>query len=89
MAEKTRIAREVIELDYKDFKDLELFDCKLVFKGGRRPNFENVHVKDCEFIFEGAADNTLEMLRMIAHSGDAALIVNEVLGLKNWAATDE
>lgn len=88
-SERHKITGDVIELDYREYSNTDFENCKLIFKGGRPPNLQNVSVTNCEFIFEGAAENTLLMLRFISQGGDANLVVNDMLGLKSWGPKDD
>ncbi|MGY9050177.1 hypothetical protein P775_28555 [Puniceibacterium antarcticum] len=84
MAEQKVIKSEVVELDYKKFENLTFENCTLVFKGGRPPELTDVTISECEFVFEGSAMNTVQMMQLIAHGGDGALVVNGMLDLKGW-----
>ena len=86
--DKPVVKGEVVHLDYKDLENVRYEQCKMVYEGGRPPSMTGVDIVDCEFVFEGKADNTLHMLRLIAHGGDAGLVVNQMLGLKSWAPND-
>ena len=84
MAKREEIVGEIVNLDYREFTDTIFRNCKLVYKGGRPPKMMNVDMVESEFIFEGPAINTLHMMRLIAHSGDAKMVVKDMLGLDDW-----
>lgn len=84
----TEVHGETIVLDYQTFQDVTFLKCNLIYRGGRPPVLQNVRIVGCHFFFEGPADQTVGMLQMLAHMGDAELVVNNVLGLKDWAKVD-
>ncbi len=88
MVEQNLVENEVVMLDYAEISNKEFRNCKLVYKGGRVPKMRNVTLAECEFIFEDSASNTLQMLQLIAHNGDAALVVNGILGLTDWSLNE-
>lgn len=89
MEERRSVSGEIVKLDYSSFRNTDFDGCKLVYEGGRPPELEDVTIKNCEFIFEGAARNVQQFLTMIAHGGDAELVVHKMLGLTNWVNSDE
>ena len=88
-ADQDVIKNQVINLDYQEFENKRLENCKLVYAGGRPPILRGTTIINCEFILEGPALNTANFLTLISHSGDAKLVVQSLLGLKNWKPTDE
>lgn len=77
---------EIVKLDYATLRETIYRGCKLVFEGGKPPIMENCDFVGCEFIFDGPAGNTQAFLRMLVGAGGASLVVNDMLGLKDWAA---
>ena len=85
MSDMTTVEDDVVHLDYRTFQDVVFKNCKLVYSGGQPPGLKNVSIIDSEFVFEAAAINTLKMLQIIAHGGDADLVVTKMLGLEDWS----
>ncbi|WP_428925007.1 hypothetical protein [Marinibacterium sp. SX1] len=88
LPKKKLVKGEVVHLDYATLENARYEECKLVYEGGQPPSLINVDIIGCEFLFEGKAQNTIKLLRYIVDLGDAPLVVNQVLGLKNWGPRD-
>ncbi len=84
MSDRAEVRGEIVKLDYSTLRDTVYLECKLIFEGGRPPILINCDFRNCEFIFEGAALNTQMFLTLLANSGAADLVVNSMLGLKDW-----
>ena len=80
----TRVENQIVELDYREFKDQHFINCKLVFKGGRPPSLTGCTLEESEFVFEGPAWNTVAFLRAFAGEGNAGGkdLVLAILGFK-------
>lgn len=59
------ISREVI-LDGATFESVDFKDCRLIYRGGSAPSFQDCRFLNATFTFEGAAGNTLSFLRAMA-----------------------
>jgi hypothetical protein len=78
--EKDLVEKGVVELDGLKLSNTIIKDSTVVYSGGTLPVFLNVEMNGCQFIFQGAADNTLQMLRMLSvHQPD---MVKQMVGLK-------
>ncbi len=88
MTKRQEVRDEIVKLDYSTLRDTNYINCTLVFEGGRPPSMINCDFIECEFVLEGAARNTQVFLTILSQSGASELVVNGMLGLKNWAPKD-
>jgi hypothetical protein len=78
--EKDVVDKGVVELDGLKLSNTVIKDSTVVYSGGTLPVFLNVELNGCQFVFQGSADNTLQMLRMLAvHQPD---MVKQMVGVK-------
>jgi hypothetical protein len=62
MQTATIFNHETVALDGERFSDCEFRGCRMVFRGGEAPRFDNCTFDDCDWRFEDAAANTLAHL---------------------------
>ena len=72
MPTATIFNHETVALDAEGFSDCEFRDCRMIFRGGEPPKFDNCSFVGCEWLFDGAAANTLEHLKTIWAVGGKA-----------------
>lgn len=68
IAYKTFEAANVL-LDNRDFIGCKFVRCKLTYRGGQSPSFQQCDFQLNEFIFDGPAGNTLAFLQGISQRG--------------------
>jgi hypothetical protein len=56
---------ETITLDGESFADCEFRDCRLIYRGGPAPNFNDCRFDGCEWRLEDAAAHTLALLKVM------------------------
>ncbi len=56
---------ETVALDGEAFSDCEFRDCRMVYAGGKPPEFSNCRFEGVEWKFEGAAAATLAHLKLV------------------------
>ena len=80
---RTKREREVVILDYGDFRNIDFVECKIVYKGGQPPTLIENNFERCAWYFEGEARNTLDFLRSLASSrgGAREFVLGDLLGL--------
>jgi hypothetical protein len=69
MKTATIFNHETVALDGERFSSCEFRDCRLVFRGGEPPLFDDCTFDDCDWRFEGAAANTLAHLKEVWAAG--------------------
>ena len=65
---------ETVALDGEAFSDCEFRGCRLVFRGGEAPSFENCRFDRCDWRFEDAAANTLAHMKVVWAAGGKATV---------------
>ena len=63
---------EAVALDEERFSDCEFRDCRMIYRGGEPPKFDNCTFVGCDWLFEEAAANTLAHLKTIWAVGGKA-----------------
>ena len=69
MKTATIFNHETVALDGEQFSGCEFRGCRLVFRGGEPPSFEDCTFDDCDWRFEDAAANTLAHLKEVWAAG--------------------
>jgi hypothetical protein len=72
MQTATIFNHETVALDGEQFADCEFRGCRLVFRGGEPPRFDDCSFDDCDWRFEDAAANTLAHLKVVWAAGGKA-----------------
>ena len=72
MKTATIFNHETVALDGEQFSGCEFRDCRLVFRGGEPPRFEDCTFEGCDWRFEDAAANTLAHLKGVGAAGGKA-----------------
>ena len=65
---------ETVPLDGELFADCEFRDCRLVYRGGEPPRFDDCQFANCDWRFEDAASRTLEYMKILWNVGGKAPI---------------
>lgn len=74
---------ESVALDGESFSDCQFQDCRMVYSGGKLPDFDNCRFDDCEWKFEDAAARTLAQLKLVWGVGGKApvqALIKEITG---------
>ena len=71
-----------IVLDGKRFVRCQVVRCRLIYKGGKLPIFEDTRLIDCNFLMKDAAANTLSFLGVLYRNGESGLVDSLVAQLK-------
>ena len=74
MKTATKFNHETVVLDGETFSACEFRDCRLVFRGGEPPTFEDCRFDACDWRFEAAAANTLAHLKTVWAAGGKAQV---------------
>jgi len=56
---------ETVALDDEHFEDCEFQDCRMVYRGGKPPRFENCRFNGCDWLFDDAAARTLAHMKLV------------------------
>ena len=72
MQTATLFSHETIALDGGRFSHCEFRDCRMTFRGGEPPSFDDCRFDDCDWRFEDAAANTLAHLKVVWAAGGKA-----------------
>jgi hypothetical protein len=72
MKTATIFNHETVALDGELFSGCEFRECRLVFRGGEPPKFDDCTFDACDWRFEGAAANTLAHLKEVWAAGGKA-----------------
>jgi hypothetical protein len=56
---------ETVTLDAEQFSDCEFRDCRMIYRGGEPPGFDNCRFVGCDWLFDDAAANTLAHLKTV------------------------
>jgi hypothetical protein len=72
MQTATIFNHETVQLDGERFADCEFRDCRMVYRGGEPPKFDNCRFADCDWRFEDAAARTLAQLKVLWAVGGKA-----------------
>jgi hypothetical protein len=69
MQTATIFNHETVPLDGEWFTDCEFRGCRMVFRGGEPPKFDNCRFDDCDWRFEDAAAHTLAHMKIVWAAG--------------------
>jgi hypothetical protein len=56
---------ETITLDGERFSGCEFRECRMVYRGGEPPKFDDCRFDDCDWRFEDAAAHTLAYMKLL------------------------
>lgn len=74
---------ETVTLDGEHFSDCEFQGCRLIYRGGEAPSFQNCRFHDCDWRFEDAAARTLAHMKQVWGVGGKApvqALIKEITG---------
>jgi hypothetical protein len=74
MQTATIFNHETVALDGMRFADCEFRDCRMVYRGGPPPEFDDCKFGDCDWRFEDAAANTLAHMKLVWAAGGKASV---------------
>ncbi len=63
---------ETVTLDAERFSDCEFRDCRMIYRGGEPPKFDNCRFVGCDWQFDDAAANTLAHMKTMWSVGGKA-----------------
>ncbi|MEJ0064834.1 MAG: hypothetical protein WDM85_04875 [Caulobacteraceae bacterium] len=72
MQTATIFNHETVQLDGERFSDCEFKNCRLVYRGGEPPKFDNCKFDDVDWRFEDAAARTMAHMKTVWMSGGKA-----------------
>jgi hypothetical protein len=65
---------ETVSLDGEAYSGCEFRGCRMVYRGGEPPHFEDCRFDNCDWRFEDAAANTLAHLKIVWGAGGKATV---------------
>jgi hypothetical protein len=65
---------ETVMLDGERYAGCEFRGCRLVYRGGEPPHFEDCRFDNCDWRFEDAAANTLAHLKVVWGAGGKSTV---------------
>ena len=65
---------ETVALDGERYSGCEFRCCRMVFRGGEPPHFDDCRFDNCDWRFEEAAANTLAHLKIVWAAGGKATV---------------
>ncbi len=65
MQTATIFNHERVALDGERFSDCEFRDCRMIYRGGVPPHFDDCRFAGCEWVFDDAAADTLAHLKTV------------------------
>ena len=65
---------ETVALDGERYSGCEFRGCRMVFRGGEPPHFDDCLFDNCDWRFEEAAANTLAHLKIVWAAGGKATV---------------
>jgi hypothetical protein len=65
---------ETVTLDGERYSGCEFRGCRMVFRGGEPPHFDDCRFDGCDWRFEDAAANTLAHLKVVWSAGGKATV---------------
>lgn len=74
---------ETVVLDGQAFEDCEFRGCRMVFRGGELPIFQQCKFDDCDWRFEDAAGRALAFMKQVWGVGGKAPVqamIKEITG---------
>jgi len=74
MQTATIFNHETVVLDGESFADCEFRACRMVYSGGKLPDFRDCRFDDCDWKFDDAAARTLGHLKLIWAAGGKAQV---------------
>jgi hypothetical protein len=74
MPTATSFNHETVALDDEHFTDCEFRGCRMVYRGGEPPVFEDCRFDDCDWRFEDAAARTLTYMKAVWAAGGKAQV---------------
>jgi len=72
MQTATLFSHETVALDGERYGDCEFRDCRMVYRGGEPPKFNDCKFVGCDWLFEDAAANTLAHMKTLWAVGGKA-----------------
>ena len=74
MQTMTIFNHETVALDGERYSDCEFRGCRMVYRGGEPPVFDDCQFNDCDWRFEDAAANTLAHMKLVWAAGGKATV---------------
>jgi hypothetical protein len=65
---------ETVALDGECYDGCEFRGCRMVYRGGEPPVFDDCRFDDCDWRFEGAAADTLAHMKLVWGAGGKATV---------------
>ena len=65
---------ETVPLDGEEFSGCEFRGCRMVYRGGEPPRFDDCSFADCDWRFDDAAARTLTHMKVVWAAGGKAPI---------------
>ena len=65
---------ETVALDGERYSGCEFRGCRMIYRGGEPPHFEDCRFDNCDWRFEDAAANTLAHLKVVWGAGGKATV---------------
>jgi hypothetical protein len=65
---------ETVTLDGERYSGCEFRGCRMVYRGGEPPHFEDCRFDNCDWRFEDAAADTLAHLKIVWGAGGKATV---------------
>jgi hypothetical protein len=65
---------ETVTLDGERYSGCEFRGCRMVFRGGEPPRFDDCRFDGCDWRFEDAAANTLAHLKIVWSAGGKSTV---------------
>jgi hypothetical protein len=73
-----RFSHESVRVDGQAFSNCEFTGCRMVYAGGKVPEFSDCRFQDCEWKFDEAASQTLSYLRLMWNVGAKAAVQSTI-----------
>src|SRR5215218_1853227 len=59
------ITDENVVVDGKTFNNCRFVECRILYKGGKVPEFTNCAFESCQWVFDGPAENTIQYFALL------------------------
>ncbi len=64
--ENLLITDEDVEVDGQKFKNCRFVRCRIIYNGGKVPEFIQCAFESCQWVFDGPAENTIQYFALLA-----------------------
>jgi hypothetical protein len=65
--ENLLITDENVKVDGKTFRNCRFVNCRIIYAGGKVPEFTDCVFESCQWVFDGPAENTIQYFALLSN----------------------